>query len=742
MTEIPGITRRQFIQTSAALTASAALARAEEIPNVLVAQDGNSTKYAPSPVFPYGAVYFRKSNPPAEDWARDHQTAARLGMNIFRHWFIWSAIEIAPGKFDWSDYDRMMDLAATNGIKVVIAEIATAAPEWAFRKYAHTRFIASDGTIVKSAISESSATGGFPGLCLDNPEAQKLAENFLVNLVERYRSHPALFAYDLWNENTSFGGSPNRMYCYCEGSKQRLRDWLRQRYGSLETLAKTWHRYSFEVWEDVQPPNTFSGYPDSLDWLQFRIDNAYHLFDWRIKLFRKLDPNHPIAAHGVAGTLDDLPSASHNEWRSAERVDIYGLTWIAARKGDEPWKQFHAMDLVRCGSRGKPFWHAEAQGGPLWMQLQVVGRPIGDGRIPDPEDVRIWNLITCARGAKGLLYCRWRPLLDGPLFGAFGPFGMDGSITPQAEMAGNLARWTNQHGELWKSNPVKGDVGLLFVPESEIFNYVQQGETTFYSQSIRGAYQAFFDSNIQADFVAVDDMAEYKLLYLPYPVMLTNETAAKVRRYVEQGGTLICEGLPGYFGDHGHVGTVQPNFGLDEVFGARQSYVEFLPDIENELKLSVKGAKIDGRYFRQAYALNGGTAAGQYDDGDVAAVEHSFGSGRTLLIGSFPGAGYYVHHGSETKGLFAGFLEMAGVRQIARVDDTEVQARLHKGEGGVFLWVTNPTREDQIVRISLAAEQATFSAGNDVWGNQTVAMDGSQVSVRVGARNGTVIQLK
>src|SRR6266851_8530373 len=74
-------------------------------------------------VFPYGAVYFRKSNPPEQDWARDHQTAARIGMNTFRHWFMWGAIEAAPGKYDWRDYDRMMELGAQNGIKVIIAEL-------------------------------------------------------------------------------------------------------------------------------------------------------------------------------------------------------------------------------------------------------------------------------------------------------------------------------------------------------------------------------------------------------------------------------------------------------------------------------------------------------------------------------------------------------------------------------------------------------------------------------------------
>ena len=53
----------------------------------------------------YGAVYFRKSNPPPEDWERDYRTAAEDGLNAFRHWFLWSAIEVAPGEYDWADYD-------------------------------------------------------------------------------------------------------------------------------------------------------------------------------------------------------------------------------------------------------------------------------------------------------------------------------------------------------------------------------------------------------------------------------------------------------------------------------------------------------------------------------------------------------------------------------------------------------------------------------------------------------------
>jgi beta-galactosidase len=148
-----GVTRRDFIRNSAVLTATTAMAPAAILPQTDSSpkEASSSAKVQPA-VFPYGAVYFRKSNPPEQDWARDHQTAAHIGMNTFRHWFMWSVIEVAPGKYDWDGYDQMMDLAAKNGIKVIIAEMITCAPEWAFRKYAHARFLANDGHIVESTV--------------------------------------------------------------------------------------------------------------------------------------------------------------------------------------------------------------------------------------------------------------------------------------------------------------------------------------------------------------------------------------------------------------------------------------------------------------------------------------------------------------------------------------------------------------------------------------------------------------
>ena len=97
------------------------------------------------PQVPFGAVYFRKSNPPQEDWERDYGVAAEDGLNVFRHWFMWGAIERKPGVYDWSDYDRQMDLAARHGIKTIIAELSHSVPDWAYRKWHHARQIRMDG---------------------------------------------------------------------------------------------------------------------------------------------------------------------------------------------------------------------------------------------------------------------------------------------------------------------------------------------------------------------------------------------------------------------------------------------------------------------------------------------------------------------------------------------------------------------------------------------------------------------
>jgi beta-galactosidase len=281
-------------------------------------------------------------------------------------------------------------------------------------------------------------------------------------------------------------------------------------------------------------------------------------------------------------------------------------------------------------------------------------------------------------------------------------------------------------------------VGIVWVPESQIFNYVQQGSTDQYAQSARGAYQGFFDNNIQADFVHIDHISEYPLVYLPYPIHLKLETVRKLTAYVRNGGILVSEGLPAYFGERGKVGTVQPNAGLDQLFGARESYVEFTPDLLEDYSMTVRGKNVPARYFIQEYELAGGRGAGRHKNGHIGAVENTAGKGRTLLIGSFPGAGYFKHPTAQARAFFAGLLDWAGIARTLTVSEPLIKARLHRGAGGTILYVINPTREELPVTVELP--EAVRSA-QDAWQETAVRIDGRRLTLRVGDRNVAVLRL-
>jgi beta-galactosidase len=691
------------------------------------------------PPFPYGAVYFRKSNPPREDWARDYQTAAEDGMTAFRHWCLWGAVEVAPGVFDWDDYDAQLDLAAENGIKTIIAEMVTSAPEWAWRELAHARYEGRDGSHARSGMSGSCVAGGFPGLCLDNDDAREAAGRFLTELAFRYREHPGLGGYDVWNECNYPADR-----CYCPASAEKFRAWLREKYEDLKALGETWHRYSFASWEDVQPPRSLGPYPDVLDWLQFRIDNAYELMRWRVELIRELDPSHAITAHGVVGSLTRAASSGADDWRAASEVDSYGYTWGAARHGNEPWKQWHAVDLVRAACRGKRFWHTEAYAGPLWMAGNVVGRERSDGRIADPEHIRLWDMTSFAAGATGLMRLRWRPLLDGPLFGAFGAYGMDGGRTPRSEMTSKIAKWVAAPEQelLWQARPVQGEIGIIYLPETQRFCQAQQGNTKYFADSLRGVYQAFFDSNIQADWVHLEDIADYEVLYLAFPYMLSKDTADVLIDWVQRGGTLISEGCPGYFGDRGHVGVRQPNHGLDELFGAVETYVEFTPDLTEGFDFECDELTVPGSLFLQAYEPSGGTVRGKYLDGErIAVVENSSGEGRTLLIGTFPGYAYFQRPTEEGRRFLAGLLNWAGVSPHLSVDADDVVARLHRGDDATVLWIVNHAFESREVQVDLGGSWGPFEGAEIHWGGHSVEVDERSIRTTVDGRDAVIARL-
>ncbi len=399
MADIFDITRRTFLRNSALLTAGTALAQTAELP-----QPTPST-----PVFPYGAVYFRKTDPPEADWARDHETAARTGMNIFRHWFMWSAIEVAPGKYDWSDYDRMMDLAAKNGIKVVVEELVGCAPEWAFRKYPHARYLGSDDFSSSTVPCPRAAQREVPWPMSRQPGGTSPRSDFPRRPVEeRYRNHPALFGYDLWNEGTSFGEIPTGCTATAKARNENFAS------GCAFAMDR-WRKLRSNGTVIVTSPGRCRTAPGLFPVIP-TVSIGFNFVSITRTAYSTGGSScsaSSIPATRLQRTGSPAPSSAWLPHRTTngvqQRKSISGSDLDRLQAGDEPWKQFQAVDLVRAGARVSPSGMRKPRVVRFRMQPQVY-RPAhrGLGVYLTRKTCVFWNLVSCAAGAKGLLFCRWR----------------------------------------------------------------------------------------------------------------------------------------------------------------------------------------------------------------------------------------------------------------------------------------------------------------------------------------------
>ena len=732
-------TRREFLQKSALLGAAAA------VPNSLPAAEA-----AGLPPIPFGAVYFRKSAPPERDWERDYRQAAKDGMNAFRHWFIWSAIEVAPGRYDWADYDRQMDLAAKHGIKTIIGEISSGAPLWAFRKWPHARMRSVDGSTVGPHYSVAAAVGGWPGLCLDNDEVLARSEEFVRQLARRYRDHPGLGGYDVWNELNHLADAGG---CWCEASADKFRAWLKEKYDDLKTLAEAWHCYSFADWRDVRIPDRIGPYPNSIDFGLFRIDNAMRIFERRVKLIRDIDPDHPIINHTIPmGALDRVfpdtypKGGSYPVFRATRLVDITGFS--GGGNHDDRyhlrWSHWAKLDITRSAAGDKPFWCAEMTVGNSWRMKNM---DVDKGRITNAQDVRLCMLTNLAGGVRGFFSPRWRPLQDGPTFGSFAWYAMDGSPTERSEAGREMAVWMAKpaHKSLLAARPVRSDLGILLVPDSLIHTWCTQEDIRHYYGSVTGAYQAFLFNQLQPDFVPADDIpAHIRVLYLPFPAMLPDKVVQTLIAWVRRGGSLISEGCPGYFGDLGTAGTVQPNRGLAELFGVEQRFVQFTPDLLEKLEVRLtNGGIVDGGVYRQAYRPTTGKAFARYDDGLVAGVENRFGKGRTRLLGTFPGFRHKQRASARTRNYFADAFAWTGQSPHLTGNNPNLVARLQRNaeDGRLYLWVVNSSRKAAGATYTIAQRHGEVNAITRLRGKTARLPGPNKLDVTVPAREVEIIEL-
>ena len=710
------------------------------------------------------------SSDPARDreaWRRDLQAIKSLGFNSIKCWVDWATTEAERGVYRFDALEQLLDLADETGLRAIVQIYTDSAPQWVGAAFPDASFVTERGERIGSQAA--------PGFCLDHAGVRAAVERFIAGVSQRARNHASLVALDVWSEphlvNWAWFNAPAE-FCYCPNTQAKFREWLSKKYGTLEALNRAWYR-TFTKWEEVEPPRygTILSYTDFIDWktfipdklrddLKMKADATRATFRAPATLGRSAAaappaPSGPpafVTSHSDAPAVLLSPLSGYgnpDDWWMSQVVDAYGTSvYPKHASSSAPWSPTRlaaGLDGIRSAARDKGWWVGELQAGQGATGVKV-GTPVTGA------DLRLWGWTALSRGARAISYYAWYPMSSGYESNGYGMIELDGTITDRAKAAGQFARVVDRHRALFSAlRPEPSQVAILYNRLSYLAggNTVGPGQTA--RNALQGAYRALFERNIQADFVHPDEILAgraiaYRLIYLPYPVMLPQPVANALKDYVRQGGTLVSEARVASNDERGLAASRIPGFGLDEVFGCREKGLHSPDKVEMVAEASLPGplaplsgqklrgsvcaehlevtnpeAQVLARFAEAAATASAGAA------GDPAIVASRFGKGRAVLIGSFPAALYEQEQDAATGRLLQALAAWAGVEPSIGINGAAglVEARLLESPAALLLVAINHGESPQEVELTLPASLRALPAENLETGAR-VALDAGQ----------------
>lgn len=676
-----------------------------------------------------------------EIWRRDLRAIRELGFNAVRAWVDWASAEPEPGSYRFDTLDVLLELAEAERLRLMLQVYMDSAPDWVGRQFPDAHYVAIDGYVMKPEAA--------PGYCRDHPEVRAAELRFFRRLAERAARSPAFAGWDLWSEPHVINWAAatfltNAEFCFCPHTVSRYRRWLQARYGTLEALNRAWYR-RYSSWEEVEPNrlSTILSYTDYIDWRRFIQEKLRDDLRDRTEAVKAIAPRAIATSHSAISSLFTSPTGGDgnpDDFLMAPVVDFYGTSFYPKHSRpvgqDEVWRGA-VLDAARSAGYsegGRGFYIGELQGGFGTVALNVSAHVTR-------EDLRMWTYSALARGAKGINFYAWYPMSSGYESGGYGLIHLDGTLTDRAREAGRIAGLIDRHQKLLlEARPVRAEVAIVYNPLSYFIGGRQRVATGAGPQSEvagieraswLGIYRALFPTNVPVDFVHVNRLdaaalRRYKLIFLPYPLMLPESAAAPLRRYVEEGGTLVVEARAGWTNDRGYASEIIPGLGLHEVLGCRETLVETVPGLAPEMiwkaepSLLEPGTRIQGRLYREVLEPLGPRArvVARWSDEGPAAVVHSFGRGKSLTVGSYLGAAYEHRREGALAGLFRNLLGWAGVSAPVSVEGGPVEVRLLETASEWLLFAFHhgeaPVAARLLWRLARPSEAEEFETGRSV----------------------------
>ncbi len=554
-------------------------------------------------------------------WKRDIPLMKAAGFNVVRMGHLaWDSYEPSDGRFEFAWFDQVMDLMEQAGIKVILDIAVRPAPIWLHQKFPSI------------GVTDSSGNRLYPNHRymddIGDPAYQESALRFAEALVRRYARHPALLAFGIDNEP---GDGP---ISYSETVRNRFVSWLQRKYPTVDALNLAWagQRWSRRIgrFEEVGLPlsGAISGPPERvLDFRRFVSDEVNQFLS---RLIETVHANAPGA----------LTTSNMWYYSPLKYFDYSALAYTGGLDrggcGFYPGNSLVDNDGIMRAAFGiariqfentTPFWCTE------FTTMIAV-----------PKSIRKSAYASLLSGNQMICGWTWQSMQAGEEQYLEGMVDWDGVPNRKYDEYRQIAAEFRKIARYGFPYRVQAEVGLAFSFPSQI---VSAAYPELHDDQLQNVFSLFFERNIDTRVVEISrSRLNYKLLVVPGVAVMDETTGAKIRDYVNLGGTVVMTAGSALVDVNSQVFATTLPGRLSDVFGIRIAGYEE-PEVLNEISREFLSGKrirvvcndrstvLESRRF-DIIEAKGADVIGwivSLDQDYPIVTSHRYGKGRAIYVG-------------------------------------------------------------------------------------------------------------
>jgi beta-galactosidase len=626
-----------------------------------------------------GANYHPHDDKNQEKIRKDIQLMKAAGLNVVRMGHLaWDSYEPAEGKFSFGWFDTVMNRMGEAGIKVILDIAIRPAPIWLHRKYPSISIVDANGNVQYPNHRYMEDVG--------DPNYQKYAVRFTDTLTKRYGKHPALMAFGIDNES---GDGP---ITYSETARKRFITWLKKKYITTDILNESWatQRWSRRInqFEEIGFPvsGTMNGAPERmLDFRRFVSDEINQLL---FKIIGKVNSNAPHALLNTnAWYYSQLKYFDYTQIAYSGKMTRHGCGFYPGNSLTTNYGVLNALfgiSRIQFESTN-PFWCSE------FTTMTAV-----------PNSIRKSAYATLMYGNQMVCGWTWQSMHAGEEQYLQGMVDWDGIPNRKYEEYKKIAAEFKKIGSYFPYK-LQAEVGLTFSFPGQIASaYFPER----HDEQLQACFDLFYYRNMDTRVVEISKSSlNYKLLFVPGVAVMDEGSAAKIREFVKNGGTVVMTGNSAIVDETGKVFASTHPGRLNDVFGIRVAGYEETETINEISRKSFKGKMIEVTYKEKAIR----SESARFDiiepkGADVLASLTSVDKDYPIITSNKYGKGKAIYVGLPAKGeilnpLLDDLISELSIKKGPEVP-SGVMARQIDNNHILYLNVSGETKEIQMNRKS------------------------------------------